>query len=156
MAGIIFNNYITSKIAYERNPNFSKKNRLTIYPSYICEIIENELEANVKLTAVVLAEKDQNQPFCMEVEIVGFFEYVPEESEDISFKDYLMTNAIAILFPYLRTIIADITTRSNEFPTLTLPVANISKLLSEQDAIRYIQIPKADGKNGKNDTAIAD
>lgn len=140
MAGIKFNNYITSKIAYERNPKFSQKGRLTVNPSYICEIIENELEANVKLTATILAEKDQNQPFSMEVEIVGFFEYVPEDSENISFKDYLMTNAIAILFPYLRAIIADITARSNEFPTLSLPVANISKLLSEQDAIRYERI----------------
>lgn len=151
MAGIKFKNYITSKITYERNPVFSQKGRLTIRPSYICEIIEHGLEANVKLTATVSSEKDQNQPFGMEVEMVGFFEYVLEESEDISFKDYLMTNAIAILFPYLRATIADITARSNEFPTLNLPVANISKLLSEQDAIRYTRIPKTDGQQAKND-----
>ncbi len=65
-----------------------------------------------------------------------------EESENIEFEDYLTTSAIAILFPYLRSVIADVTARSNEFPVLNLPVANISKMLVEQDAINYIRVSK--------------
>ena len=54
----------------------------------------------------------------------------------------MTTSAIAILFPYLRSVIADVTARSNEFPVLNLPVANISKMLVEQDAINYIRVSK--------------
>jgi len=151
MAGIKFNDYITSKIYYERNPNFIYKDRLNVNPFYECEITENELEASVKLKARVGLEKDPDIPFSMEIEIIGFFEYIPEESEDIGFEDYLMTNSIAILFPYLRAVIADITARSNEFPALNLPVANISKMMSDQDTISYTRISKNDKNPSGND-----
>ncbi|MFZ2551097.1 MAG: protein-export chaperone SecB [Trichococcus flocculiformis] len=142
MAGIKFNNFITSKICYERNPKFYKGERLNISPSYRCEITENNLEATVKLSAVIDSRKDIEVPFFIDVEVIGFFEYIVEESENIEFEDYLTTSAIAILFPYLRSIIADVTARSNEFPVLNLPVANISKMLVEQDAINYIRVSK--------------
>ncbi len=61
-----------------------------------------------KIKAIVLAA--QNLPYNFEIEVGGKFEL--EEGEETRLKQLCTTNIPAILFPYLRETIADITRRS--------------------------------------------
>ncbi|MCI1632814.1 MAG: protein-export chaperone SecB [Liquorilactobacillus nagelii] len=42
-------------------------------------------------------------------------------------------NAVAILYPYARAIVATLTTTSNEFPGYNMPTINVNKVLAQQD-----------------------
>ncbi|WP_187331134.1 protein-export chaperone SecB, partial [Lactiplantibacillus plantarum] len=41
-------------------------------------------------------------------------------------------NAVAILYPYVRSLVSGITNASNQFPALILPTINVAQLLDEQ------------------------
>ncbi len=80
----------------------------------------------VDLTVRVFEENDK-YPFYMEVTIRGFFT-IENNEENINFEP----NAIAILYPYIRAIVATYTANANIMP-LTLPVINVNKLLRNKE-----------------------
>lgn len=142
MAGITFINYIVDTMLYKTNPSFNKELLKNIE-------INEEVEAEIALrkdekmaVVTITAELDENPrvPFSFKVTIVGYFEYNEEEAEEISFTKFLKTNAIAILYPYLRSIVSDLTGKSNVFPNYNMPVTNISRELEETDKIKIIEL----------------
>ena len=75
----------------------------------------------------------------MEVEIRGIFSLSLGEFSDVEeLKNILSSNAIAILYPYLRSTVSTLTSLMNNFPTYTLPVINFSETLKENDLVSYI------------------
>lgn len=135
MAGLIFEDYYVEEASYKKNIIFETDNNINITTEFECVInMNNETEANVSLSAYI-GDIKANSPFEVVVKIVGNFKYDDEDNNDISFETYLSENAIAILFPYLRSIISDMSAKSNEFPTLILPVINVVKLLEDNDSI---------------------
>lgn len=141
MAAINFINYIVDTMYYKTNPNFDIENNEDI-------IIDEDVDAHiniidVKKTAIItlrskLNEKE-NVPFSFEVSIVGYFEFDEKESDGIDFKDLLKTNAVAILFPYLRAIVSELTGKSNRFPNYNMPVRNIAREMSEKNNIKITE-----------------
>ena len=68
----------------------------------------------------------QNYPFEMEVVLKGFFSIDSADSNvDISF---FKTNAVAILFPYLRAIVSSYTANANIAPVI-FPAMNINEYI---------------------------
>lgn len=57
--------------------------------------------------------------------MVGFFE---EESEGID----LSANAVAILFPYVRSLISDLTSKGSDDPII-LPPINVNSMLENDN-----------------------
>ena len=128
---LILKNYIVKNINFSINENFQFNQNVTIKinPEFRREIkkIDNN-NAAVNLFFCIKNEKD-DLPFSMEVNIEGQFHLENWEQPDLI--SLIVSNSIAILFPYLRSIISMITANANISPYM-LPVMNIAALF-EQD-----------------------
>ncbi|MBL3731782.1 protein-export chaperone SecB [Lysinibacillus sp. HST-98] len=136
MAGIEFEDYIVSEASFKKNSNFEHSKDVSLDTDIICNInIEREKTADVILTCKIGDLKGVNSPFQVDVTIIGNFKYNKDASDGIAFENLLSPNAIAILYPYLRTTISTLTSLSNDFPTLNMPVINIAKMMEDHNLI---------------------
>ncbi|HAC2411842.1 TPA_asm: protein-export chaperone SecB [Listeria monocytogenes] len=136
MAVLKFHTYLVREIRYINNDSFeNKSNDIEMSPTFKVEILFDEERAMVDLYCEMGEGEEVNTPFKLNVCLRGIFTYNDEENSEQTFSEYLKTNAIAIMFPYLRALISDVTSKSNLYPTYTLPVINIVKLLEENDLI---------------------
>lgn len=138
---IEFKNYIVNSFGYRLNPNFSNNDDNNLSMNFkIKSLIDiNDKGIFVNLEASVGKEEDEECPFIVDIDLTGFFKIDTNKIDEVKkFKESLAPNLIAILFPYLRSLISDITTKNNMFPTFTLPVMNIYAMLEEEDAINII------------------
>lgn len=71
-------------------------------------------------------EENPDCPFFFDLTMVGVFEFSETVTDELR-KQYAAINGPAILFPYVRETLADITRRSG-FPPLLLPVMNFVRL----------------------------
>lgn len=67
-------------------------------------------------------EENPDSPFFFDLTMVGVFEFSETVTDELR-KQYAAINGPAILFPYVRETLADITRRAG-FPPLLLPVMN--------------------------------
>lgn len=76
-----------------------------------------------------------NIPIYVKARITGVF--VIEELENNISEDEIIAlykiNGIAILFPYLRSLVSDMTSKGSE-PPIILPTMNIAKMISDLDS----------------------
>lgn len=71
--------------------------------------------------------QDETDKFYINLKTTSVFEY-PEDADLEAYKNsYFITNAPAIVFPYLRAYISSLTALSG-MPTLTLPTLNLSEM----------------------------
>ncbi len=122
---LIFNKYIVKEIKFEYNENFKEKPVEIVFDiNKDINYINKEMIIDLK---VDIFEKNDKYPFYMSVSIRGFFT-VENNDENINFEP----NAIAILYPYIRSIVSTYTAEANIMP-LILPVINVNKLLIDKD-----------------------
>ncbi len=76
---------------------------------------------------------DQSMPFSILTTIEGNFHFNTDVKEVENLDKLVNINCNAILFPFVREIIADCTNRSG-LPSLFLPSINFIKLYNEQEA----------------------
>lgn len=137
MAGLIFETYTIEEMMYKKNENFefTEDGGIDLDPQFNIIINKSEQEAIVEMHFSVGSLSDKISPFNIEVKVRGLFTYNAEEAEDEPFVNFLKTNAVAVLFPYLRQIVSNLTSTTNEFPTFILPVMNIVKYVEEENSI---------------------
>lgn len=90
-------------------------------------------------TALVLSIKsddDKRFPIDVFVDFRGIFEFSEFDDEE-SVMTFLKTEAVQIMFPYLRTIVSNLTT-SAMLPPIILPIADISKMFKDDKEAVYI------------------
>jgi len=75
-----------------------------------------------------VGEKDDSLPFSLSIELLGHF--VLKDVEDI--EKAMTINGMAILFPYLRAILSQMTLLANISP-LILPTYNIARMFQDAD-----------------------
>ncbi|QNB46991.1 hypothetical protein BR63_12145 [Thermanaerosceptrum fracticalcis] len=126
---LVFSDYSVEDITFKLNPNFRFDKPIKIDFSIGTEIIANEESKDAKVTlhcSVFENAEEKNYPFTLNVIISGRFIFKGYlENED--FKRFCEMNATAILFPYLRAAITNITSVANVQP-LVLPLVNIYNL----------------------------
>lgn len=138
MAALIFEQYIVDKLIFKNNPEFNQnENEVNMEPHISVEISKNESRAVVNLD-INLNHNIENPIYLAEVSIIGIFEFNEEESDGYEFDELLSTNAIAILFPYARALLSDLTGKSNIYPNFNLPIINVVKMLKDNDDIRFV------------------
>lgn len=89
---------------------------------------ENSKQAVVRLE-VEIGEENQESDY-LKVIIAGFFTFeteAEEVSDDVIYQ-YYEINGTAILFPYLRSIVSDLTSKGDDSPII-LPTLNIPAML---------------------------
>ncbi|WP_109023266.1 protein-export chaperone SecB [Enterococcus sp. H57] len=146
MASIIFKDYIIESSNYRSNPNFEKPHEeygLVIEEDISAEVGIKDDKGYVKIKVILNKEDDikyiNNTPFFLEVVIRGIFSHEFEKEEKSQLKSLLGSNALAILYPYLRSYITFLTANTNQFPTYILPVVNFAKLVSDEERISFIR-----------------
>ncbi len=122
------NNYYVEKIlleAHHVNPSFTAATN-TIEPSIqrVVETIDND-NFIVKLLFEV---NDEMQPFHCDVHLIGSFNL--SDWKTSRNHDLVYHNTVAILFPFLRSIVASLTTSAN-LPPLILPVISTRDLFED-------------------------
>ncbi|MGL5050382.1 MAG: protein-export chaperone SecB [Fusobacteriaceae bacterium] len=125
-ATLKFLGYDLEKINYERNNLFDSSIDSEILPKINTMIIykdESKKEANIILG--IKYDNENNLPFSLEVVLRGFFEFNDEDQKII------FQNGTAIMYPYMRSIITDITSKTNYTPII-LPTMNFYNLLSKE------------------------
>lgn len=135
MSILDFKGYSVKEMSYQRNDNFQIKQGKTPVK------LEHRLQAKnnvdgetiiVNLRVVVGSLENQLAPFMASCTVVGRFTYHVEEDEtSVGLDTLVRNNCVAILYPYVRAIIATLTTSSNEFPGYNMPTINVAKALAQ-------------------------
>lgn len=128
---ITFVDYKVTKIVFENNEDYEGE-----------EVdIEFNIETNVQVsedgeemvvimkTNIFEPEDGKVYPFSMSVEIEGYFKSNIEDKEQ-EITQYA-TNAVAILFPYVRALVSTYTANANVTP-LILPTVNVNRLMEKE------------------------
>lgn len=124
-----FHNYSVLEQYYKKCSIPDGMNSFNLKPEYTRSISSTSGDCyDVKLSVEILPDVDSVAPFELRASIVGHFSFsdVPEDGTEQGEKfkrNILNQNAVAILFPFLRAIVATLTTNAN-IPAMLLPVAN--------------------------------
>lgn len=136
MEGVIrFHGFDVEKISYSKNKGFTSEEDFDLEPQFLLKLThqeENKNKFNIILGVRVGIQED-NFPYKAQVGIRGYYELIdPVHTSEEENTRFLLTNGSAILFPYLRSILTDITAKSNHNPII-LPTLNFHKLIEKQD-----------------------
>ncbi len=129
-------NYIVKTINFSINEafQFNQNTTISINPEFKRQIRKiDDDTATVNLGFCINNEK-MDMPFSMEIDIEGLFHLEKWEQPDQL--PIITSNAIAILFPYLRSIVSMVTANANISPYV-LPVMNITALFDSKDHFEY-------------------
>lgn len=131
---IQFNNYRVVNVEFKLNKEFSwgkEEVDLDIQVESNIRVSEDRREMLVGLAISIFddIEKSKVYPFSMKVQLEGYFTMQKAENSD-DIENYY-ANALAILYPYARSIVSNFTASANIEP-LILPTVNINSLIREQ------------------------
>jgi len=133
-----FINFALTKVNFSINREFKpgESKDVTILPDLA---INHELKKDEKQLIVLLGVRQitGNIPYYFEVESVALFQFdeIPEEK---TLKQFSEMNCPAIMFPYIRETIADLTRRAG-FPPLHLNPINFIQLAKERESKQPVQ-----------------
>lgn len=124
-----FESYFVDEITFKRNNKF--KLDITNPPRVEFNIkkskIENGNNMIIRLFVHIFKDAENNNyPFEMKVSITGIFEV-----SDTSGKFDFEPNAIAILYPYVRSIVSNYTVNAN-IGAVVLPAINVNEMLRQE------------------------
>lgn len=133
LADLKFIGYVFNSIEFTRN-EFYKGEEAQIDFRFGHNILLNQEEnsANISLTCTVFPDaKINHYPFNLNVEIAGMFAYNPEIDDDL--RDvFLGENALALLFPYVRSTISMVTASAGFTPLLIQPINVVEYIKSQK------------------------
>jgi preprotein translocase subunit SecB len=132
MSEFQFDDYKVNYVRYDLNHLFKNQESIEVDFELNTEIgvAKENNEGNVTLVVKIFDRaKEENYPFSLEVSVTGLFS-AKDEMEKEDFIKFLEMSGTATLFPFLRSIIADITRIAN-VDSLVLPLINIYNLRQE-------------------------
>lgn len=124
-----FHNYQVEELSYKSTPVSTGQHEFELHPHFQHNIIDcGKDHYDVHLSVDITSSEEHPMPFQLRVALVGRFTFGdPEGDVSAENKDIILQkNTISILFPFLRSIVASITTSAN-IPTLILPIMNFSE-----------------------------
>jgi len=125
--------YIVKNIQFSINENFEFNQDATIelHPEFTRNI--RKVDENNALVNLIfrIKNEDLSLPFSIEADIEGWFHL--ENWEQPELVSLMVTNSIAILFPYLRSLVSVITANANISPYV-IPVMNINALFDQKES----------------------
>lgn len=125
-----FENYLVENLKFTVNYNFDKESKNRIIPELAFGLIKSKDDSK-KFNVIIgfSYNKENNQPFLLEGMLRGFFTIGEDGSEEI------LLNAFAILFPYVRSLITEISRYSSIIPII-IPTINITKAIEDLNSIK--------------------
>ncbi|WP_204122487.1 protein-export chaperone SecB [Lacticaseibacillus mingshuiensis] len=134
MSVLDFKGYTVTQMAYSKNAAFDQVNRqISLNPKLSEKHIIEDSSATINLRVVAGSDEGDKLPFSVSCEVQGKFIYNFEEDENnLGAEVFVRNNGVAILYPYVRAIIGNLTAFSNEFPGFFLPTINVAKALADK------------------------
>jgi preprotein translocase subunit SecB len=132
-ASLNFQYYSVLETHYRNNPfvEDAKERDITPYFEFRIEHRNKDKSDAGIFLSIQIGEKD-SEDFYLEAQIFGAFNINLDEEMSIESKESMYRiNAIAILFPYLRSLVSDITSKGSDGDQIILPPLNIQKMLGE-------------------------
>ena len=133
MSVLSFEGYHVEEMNYQRNSSYKAAQKTILMdPKFSKDVSVEGNKIDVRLSVTVGSFKNTETPFYVKCSVTGTFVYHPDENETKAEVDTLIrNNAVAILYPYVRAIVATLTTASNEFPGYNMPTINVSQVLAD-------------------------
>lgn len=125
-------NYIVKTMNFSINEEFQfgQDKTININPEFKRQVRKVDNDTATVNLGFCISNKKKDMPFSMEIDIEGLF-YL-ENWEQPEQLPIITSNAIAILFPYLRSLVSMITANANISPYV-LPVMNIITLFDREE-----------------------
>lgn len=123
-----FSNYSVQQLIFENIPINNNQHEFQIHPNFNMELLDKgNSKYDVKLSVEILPTEELPMPFRLSVALIGHFIYSDDNNEvsDETKEQLLRNNTVAILFPFLRQIVATLTATAN-IPPLILPIMNFN------------------------------
>lgn len=120
---IKFIDYYIDNITFDRNPNFKFTGQSVKLKTKLHHDIKkiDDDKAKITLKYEILQDKNNSSPFSLNISISGEFKMKEwEKEENIESMKY---DTAAIIFPYLRSAVTNITAIAN-FPPYVMPTIN--------------------------------
>ena len=134
MSQLIVKNIHLQQIQFRVNPDFHVENENQAVEIKHNIAIKYELKEKLLVVHIIIQtppiDQSENYPFNFLLVVTGFFE-LKDEIEKSELDKFANINCAAIIFPYLRETLADVTRRSG-FPPLHLQPVNFIKLFKEK------------------------
>lgn len=129
-----FKGYSVKEQSYKRNETFNQTvQKVTLTPQ-IALTIENKVKEDGLLVNLgVKVGSLTDAPFEVNVQVCGEFVYHHEkDTARVGVDTLIRRNAVAILYPYVRSLVSNLTNTSNEYPACILPTIDVAQVLKEQ------------------------
>jgi len=135
MSVLKFNGYQVDQMSYQRNEQYDgMTKKVVLAPKITTNTDVHDNDISVTLTITVGSVEGRKMPFQATCSLTGIFDYQSDEDDaGVGLDQLVRNNAVAILYPYVRAIITNLTASSNEYPGYVLPTINVGKVLAEQD-----------------------
>lgn len=125
VSSLKFVNYVVDTVKFQNNPSF-EANEVSIKFDIRPEYIEDDNDLMLILEVDVFKDTvANNYPFEIFIRMIGYFRL--EGDGDIG---KIRNNALAIMYPYIRTLVTGYTSNSNVTP-LILPVINVNAMFNK-------------------------
>jgi preprotein translocase subunit SecB len=124
-----FTKYIVHQMIFEINEHFdfTSKQNITLKPVFN-RTTERISDDSYRVALSVSISKDHQTPFSTLIKISGDFKCVDWDSEVK--RDIIIENSTSILFPFLRTVLSNLTLNANITPYV-LPLVNVNRLFKD-------------------------
>ncbi|QSR13167.1 MULTISPECIES: protein-export chaperone SecB [Lactococcus] len=143
MATISFKDYYINEFSYKENDNFdSKTENLDITLDFNAVVNISKEDILVNLSCELGEEIKEECPFVANLSMNAYFGYEVDRTsiKDVElFKKMTSQNVVAILYPYLRSAVSEMILKTNKFPPYVLPVANIVKMMEDENKIKVFE-----------------
>lgn len=133
-------------LAFEINPNFDENEAPEVFGFAInvngdSLLDSGQKNARVEVCAQIPGEREKaNIPFFIKIIYAGLFKFSDDFTKE-NIESFIRVNCPAIIFPYLRETVADVTRRAG-FPPLHLPPVNFVKIGDGSSKIKKKKAPK--------------
>ena len=123
-----FHNYRVEELMFRSTPVSDDQREFELNPQIEHKVVElGDDRYDINLSIAIYSTEERPMPFELKVSLVGQFTFCDEESgiPEQTKKIILRENTVSILFPFLRSTVASLTTSAN-IPTLVLPIMNFA------------------------------
>jgi len=127
--GILFNKIFLSKCNFKKNSMNSKMKEAKLKFDFRINNRMNNEKTKLLVEFETMIGKDEEQsPIYLDVIVAGEFS-INETEKNLDLEEFSKFNAPAIIFPYVREFISDLTTRAGFNPPIILPPMNIINMI---------------------------
>jgi preprotein translocase subunit SecB len=124
--GISFDGIILKELSFSRDPGILPKPELDMKFNNHIAISLDKTKMNYEFCCEI---NEASKSFSIKCTMIGIFSLVPENG-NATLEEFSKISAPALIFPYIREIIASTTLKAG-IPSVLIPPVNIAAIMSE-------------------------